>query len=162
MPIKDPEARRQYARDYRDRHLEKARATLLENKNKMRRYTHEYKEACGCSDCKVKYAYYVLDFDHRPGEIKLGSVGDMIKRLDWKLLHEEIAKCDVVCSNCHRERTYRRIVEGLEESDGVYASNGKAGPVLKTGSSQGPGSTPRYSEFGRFCCMGGDRPRKPE
>lgn len=61
-----------------------------------------------CMDCGVKYPYYVMDLDHRPGTAKnytpsrLPSVGSVRKAL------EEIAKCDAVCSNCHRERTFQR------------------------------------------------------
>lgn len=61
-----------------------------------------------CQDCGIKYPPYVLDFDHRPGEIKLFNVGRISKAGSLKRLLEEIAKCDLVCSNCHRERTHNR------------------------------------------------------
>lgn len=61
-----------------------------------------------CQDCGIKYPPYVLDFDHRPGEIKLFNVGRTSKAGSLKRLLEEIAKCDLVCSNCHRERTHNR------------------------------------------------------
>jgi hypothetical protein len=47
-----------------------------------------------------------MDFDHRPDEVKLGSVGSF--RKDRVALLSEAAKCDVVCSNCHRIRTSKR------------------------------------------------------
>ena len=61
-----------------------------------------------CQDCDVKYPSYVLDFDHRPGETKLFNVGHVSKAGSVKRLLEEIAKCDLVCSNCHRIRTHNR------------------------------------------------------
>jgi hypothetical protein len=51
-----------------------------------------------------------MDFDHRPGEKKLfamGSAGVQV-RVSLEGLLAEIAKCDVVCANCHRIRTYHR------------------------------------------------------
>lgn len=55
------------------------------------------------------------DFDHRPGETKRFSVGVNVRR-NWNVILDEIAKCDVVCSNCHRVRTLARIrANGLKE-----------------------------------------------
>lgn len=62
-----------------------------------------------CTDCGVKYPPYVMDFDHVRGE-KLGDIGDMVGRgTSVANILAEIAKCELVCSNCHRERTFRRL-----------------------------------------------------
>ena len=63
-----------------------------------------------CADCGVQYPPYVMDFDHlRDKEFniseKICGFGVNIKRLQ-----DEVAKCDVVCSNCHRIRTHARLV----------------------------------------------------
>ncbi len=66
-----------------------------------------------CADCGIQYPYYVMDFDHRDGGLKefpLYSVHGVTKRA----ILREIEKCDVVCANCHRERTHRRRVAGLK------------------------------------------------
>jgi hypothetical protein len=59
-----------------------------------------------CADCHKKYPFYVMDFDHVRGKKKfiMGRCGN----LKWKRVLKEIAKCDVVCANCHRTRTYKR------------------------------------------------------
>jgi hypothetical protein len=59
-----------------------------------------------CIDCGVEYPPYVMDFDHVRGEKKfaIGAAG----RYSQKRVLAEIAKCDLVCSNCHRERTHQR------------------------------------------------------
>lgn len=58
-----------------------------------------------CTDCGGGYPSYVMDLDHLDPSLKLGSVGEMARRGLHKT-REEIAKCEAVCANCHRERTY--------------------------------------------------------
>lgn len=60
-----------------------------------------------CADCGTEYPYYVMDFDHVRGE-KISNVSRMAAIAANAQLREEVAKCDVVCANCHRERTHRR------------------------------------------------------
>lgn len=67
-----------------------------------------YKEKMGCSDCKVKYPHYILEFDHRPGVKKIDIVYRVLKKFGRDAAWKEVRKCDVVCSNCHKERTYLR------------------------------------------------------
>jgi hypothetical protein len=61
-----------------------------------------------CADGGIKYPYYVMDFDHREGQKKIGDIARFLKMHSKRALLEEIAKCDVVCANCHRERTHQR------------------------------------------------------
>ena len=63
---------------------------------------------CACMDCGRQFPFYVMDFDHRvPGE-KAFEITRMLGRTSTQNLLDEIAKCDIVCANCHRERTFRR------------------------------------------------------
>ena len=68
----------------------------------------EIKVARGCADCGYAEHSVALDFDHRPGVVKRGAISKLVERLSWDLLLVEVAKCDVVCSNCHRVRTLLR------------------------------------------------------
>lgn len=62
-----------------------------------------------CMDCGKKYPPYVMDFDHLPQYEKYFPIGVLVnKRLSKETILEEIKKCEVVCSNCHRERTRSR------------------------------------------------------
>lgn len=63
-----------------------------------------------CADCGVEYPSYVMDFDHL-GD-KEFNVSASILFAGQQRIANEIAKCEVVCSNCHRERTYRRRQAG--------------------------------------------------
>lgn len=59
-----------------------------------------------CADCGIQYPPYVMDFDHLSD--KEGLVSRMVWHASTEKLLAEIAKCDVVCSNCHRVRTHER------------------------------------------------------
>ena len=61
-----------------------------------------------CRDCGVVYPPYVMDFDHVRGS-KMFNIGQSIsKTAPIDSIINEISKCEVVCSNCHRIRTHQR------------------------------------------------------
>lgn len=63
-----------------------------------------------CADCGVSYVPYVMDFDHRPGEVKSFNISSIIPLgISFETALVEIAKCDIVCANCHRLRTLSRM-----------------------------------------------------
>jgi hypothetical protein len=55
-----------------------------------------------------------MDFDH-VGE-KTGEVSSFVYTSSTERLLDEASKCDVVCANCHRERTYQRLTQQRHES----------------------------------------------
>lgn len=58
-----------------------------------------------CMDCGIQFHPVAMDFDHREGKtLKLSQA----PYLSWEKVLEEIKKCDIVCSNCHRLRTLHR------------------------------------------------------
>jgi hypothetical protein len=59
-----------------------------------------------CVDCGETDPI-VLEFDHVSGD-KEFSIGGKWRDRAWRSILDEIAKCDVVCANCHRRRTARR------------------------------------------------------
>lgn len=62
-----------------------------------------------CVDCGDRYPYYVMDFDHLHSK-KLNP--SYIPKMGWCMerIQEELDKCELVCSNCHRERTHKRTM----------------------------------------------------
>lgn len=58
----------------------------------------------GCADCGYKANPVALDFDHA-GSNKTANVSSLLKST-WENVLAEIEKCDVVCANCHRIRTF--------------------------------------------------------
>ncbi len=62
-----------------------------------------------CTDCGIKYPFYVMDFDHVGGSTKINDIANMVSRnLSISKIQNEINKCQIVCANCHRIRTYKR------------------------------------------------------
>lgn len=74
----------------------------------LRQYIREVKATTPCADCGRTFHYCVMDFDHRDGETKLFNVSSAWLRAGRQRVEDEIAKCDVVCANCHRLRTHTR------------------------------------------------------
>lgn len=65
-----------------------------------------------CVDCGVRYPYYVMQFDHVRGS-KIRDVSTIVSSRAEKMLHAEVSKCDIVCANCHAERTHRSYLRCL-------------------------------------------------
>lgn len=60
-----------------------------------------------CMDCGRTYPTVCMDYDHRDRTDKYNNVGTMVAHhYNIEKILEEIAKCDLVCSNCHRIRTW--------------------------------------------------------
>jgi hypothetical protein len=87
-------------------HKPKNIATQRRKNDERRAYLHSCK-CVPCADCGETFHPVAMDFDHRDGTIKLFDVGTSMQR-NWEMILAEIAKCDVVCSNCHRIRTYNK------------------------------------------------------
>jgi hypothetical protein len=58
-----------------------------------------------CVDCGEADPL-VLEFDHLGG--KSFNIAKGLRTHSWQAVLDEIAKCEVVCANCHRRRTARR------------------------------------------------------
>lgn len=71
-------------------------------------FINSYKQR-PCLDCEKEFPPYVLDFDHRDESTKHKAIATMVRNLCSKeKILEEIKKCDLICSNCHRIRTHNR------------------------------------------------------
>jgi len=66
----------------------------------------DIKEKGKCKDCGLQFHSFLMDFDHLDPSTKVEKLSDMaVKRRSFKEILEEISKCELVCSNCHRIRT---------------------------------------------------------
>ncbi len=96
------ESRARYRRNRSSRLAQKAQARA-----ERRKLVHDLKQRA-CMDCGEKYPPHVMDFDHLPGTEKIGDVASLMNSGPVAKLVAEIAKCDLVCANCHRMRTHDR------------------------------------------------------
>lgn len=114
MAYKDPKdprrlisGRKHYLKN-KQRYIENAVAA----KEKLRGYVRLEKDK-PCTDCGMKYPYYVMQFDHlRDKEYHIST---LVNSNNIMKLKAELEKCEVVCANCHAERTYQRGVAQLVE-----------------------------------------------
>jgi hypothetical protein len=100
------------------RHYEANREELIRraaekreaDRERNRRFIEDQKDA-PCTDCGERFPHYVMQFDH-VGDDKSDSVSNLAGRMGASLatLAAEIAKCELVCANCHAARTWKRRV----------------------------------------------------
>lgn len=92
------------------KHYEENKPTYLargkQSTTKFRSWLNDLKNL-PCTDCKVEYPYYVMDYDHVVKD-KIDSVSVLKRSGNVKKVKAEIAKCEIVCANCHRIRTFNR------------------------------------------------------
>jgi hypothetical protein len=114
MPYKDPEKQRAVQARYYQENKAAIIAAQNVKRNLWRREIQEIKSTTPCAECEETFPYYIMDFDHRPGVDKKFNVAALHHCPSYEALLEEIAKCDVVCANCHRHRTFMRLVKTKE------------------------------------------------
>lgn len=70
----------------------------------------KYLAANGCGNCSIRDPR-LLDYNHKDPSEKRYTIGTLIRNgYGWTSprLQEEISKCDILCSNCHRLHTAKQ------------------------------------------------------
>ena len=118
MPIKDRERRNAYMREYYAKNPKK-HGVLVRKRNDRYieevRYLLETAKSVPCLDCGGTFHTVAMDFDHVRGK-KLFNIGEW-QRISPAIhkIKAEMAKCEIICSNCHRVRTWNRLQEAIHE-----------------------------------------------
>lgn len=81
---------------------EKAKKRAKATREKKRLWFDSIKSQLSCNRCGESRTY-LLDFHHKDPRTKEGSVSKLISSASKKRILDEIGKCEVLCSNCHRE-----------------------------------------------------------
>lgn len=81
----------------------------VSKKQQAKAFIAEIKSRAACADCKQHFHHVAMDFDHVRGS-KRKAIADMVAvGCSVDSIMDEVAKCEVVCANCHRVRTFERL-----------------------------------------------------
>jgi NAD-dependent dihydropyrimidine dehydrogenase PreA subunit len=81
------------------------KAAKARSKRKLKDWIRTHKDGALCLDCEHTYPQYVLEWHHRNPAEKRFEVGQAQSKT---AALAEMDKCDLLCANCHRIRTYRK------------------------------------------------------
>lgn len=88
---------------------EKQLARMRDRRNKVVQYVQDLKQRTPCADCGENYPYWIMEFDHLTDkDFNISRSKNWRKSLEQ--VKAETTKCEIVCANCHRNRTYLRLV----------------------------------------------------
>jgi hypothetical protein len=103
------EYQRKWFAENKDVQVARVMRNTARQKNLMRDKIEEHFRNNPCVDCGES-DLIVLDFDHIDEKNKYMNISMIVmKGLSVQVLLDEIAKCEVRCSNCHRRRTAKQF-----------------------------------------------------
>lgn len=82
------------------------RRKLCKSRERILTYILDKKKA-PCLDCNHCFPREAMDFDHLDPSTKVERLG-VLRNSTFEVVVAEIAKCELVCANCHRKRTKAR------------------------------------------------------
>ena len=86
-------------------------ANSRKNQKRLQRIVHEIKVSMGCARCGYNRCARALSFHHRNDD-KTDNVSRLVNSgRALPVIMAEIAKCDLLCANCHLEE-HDRIARG--------------------------------------------------
>jgi hypothetical protein len=77
-------------------------------RRQLRAWIGELKRSQPCTDCGGYFHWVAMAYDHLPGNQKRAEVSNLVASGYRSVLVGELAKCELVCANCHAVRTYQR------------------------------------------------------
>jgi hypothetical protein len=98
MPYKDIKKQRECQRKWESERRKREGNTQVKRKKE---YLNELKSV-PCSVCGNQYHPVLMDLHHLDESQKKFSPSNGVHKYGWDALREEVKKCIVVCSNCHR------------------------------------------------------------
>lgn len=115
MPRKNKSEKLAYQREYYKTWYGKNRTNrIVQNRNAKLEYIEWYeklKSECKCEKCGESHPS-TIDFHHKDRTTKILGVANLVGRFAAKeKVLSEIAKCQVLCSNCHRKEHWNETIE---------------------------------------------------
>jgi hypothetical protein len=109
MPYKDKRVQRRAQAAWYQKNKDDIKRRRRASKQEARQWVNTYKtQNPVCTDCQIAYPPHVLDFDHIKDK-SFGISRALQMGTSLEKIKQEIKKCEIVCSNCHRIRTYERL-----------------------------------------------------
>lgn len=94
---------------YNKEHRKRLNILNRKRKENIKKWVNRYLKNKPCLDCKIKYHPYCMDFDHVDGRNKTRTIATLVgDGYSKSRILKEISKCDLICANCHRLRTFKR------------------------------------------------------
>lgn len=109
---------------------EKNKQSLIDKQREKRKeikdwFRKEVLDGTSCIRCGENHPA-CMDFHHRDPSTKLEEVCEMPhKKYSREKILEEVAKCDVLCANCHRKHHHEERIGGSFNGSGHGATNAK-------------------------------------
>lgn len=105
MPYKNPEQKKAYQKKYHAKwyedNKESRKKQIKDRLKKLKQKFRELKSTKSCEKCGESESF-ALDFHHVTIN-KRNNLSKMVHDgLGWESLVEEMEKCIILCSNCHR------------------------------------------------------------
>lgn len=99
---------------------EKSHNRKKQSRHRVAAYVRKAKQGQKCVVCREDYPYWKMEFDHLPQYKKLFTIGGKGAR-DKTIedIQAEMDKCEIVCRNCHADRTYWRALKNGEYDDTI-------------------------------------------
>jgi len=93
----------EYHREWYKKNAGRRKELVRANQARVKKWLRDYKDTCECSECGEDHPA-CLDFHHIDPDTKYKEVTTMAHNANSiDKIKEEIAKCVVLCSNCHRK-----------------------------------------------------------
>lgn len=126
LPYKDRDKRRAYHRAYNRvhyaKHGDKRREEVKQRRRSIKKRFEDFKRTLSCVECGFsgEDCPWAIEFDHKDPQEKSASVSHLVSSgYSWDRIMEEVAKCEPVCSNHHRERERRKFLARKEATGEV-------------------------------------------
>ena len=102
MPYKDKDRQRASTRAHYYRNAAVYKQRAKNQRKKIRAFVWELRQGRVCNRCGFDNIA-ALDFHHRDGD-KVVTISQIWRKKGWgkERILAEVAKCEVLCSNCHR------------------------------------------------------------
>lgn len=105
VPYADPTQQKKAQQESYERNRERVAARSRAKRKANRKWLADQKQR-PCVDCGGEFPPCAMDYHHRDPSQKIMPVGIALTKVGRQRVIEEIAKCDLLCSNCHRIREY--------------------------------------------------------